>query len=474
VAVYDSARDRMLMFGTGNCLHTTWELSLGGSPAWTELLPVGAPPTGGSCSAIYDPVRDRMLVFGGGGNDTWALTLAGTPAWSLLAPTGTRPAGRQGQTAIYDPVRDRMLVFGGGSGSSLYNDVWALSLAGSPAWSQLAPAGTPPSARASHTAIYDPVRDRMVVFGGYDANDYQEDVWELSLAGSPAWNQLLPVGTPGGRQLHTAIYDPVRDRMVVFGGLHFGDLGDVWELTLGGSMEWNQLWVFGPNSRYGHTAIYDPGRFRMVIFGGRGKVQGIDGTVTFNDTWALTWDGITAVQLSQIRNEVEPGLVRLAWIVAEATSFSAALERRTADTEWEHVADIEPDGSGYLEYEDRAVTAGVRYGYRLAYRDGERLVHSAETWLDVPSNTRFALEALSPNPTRDELRVAFSLPSAEPARLELYDLIGRRVLARDVGFLGPGAHRFNFSEGRRLPAGVYHLRLSQGSRTATQRAVFVR
>ena len=48
------------------------------------------------------------------------------------------------------------------------NDVWALSLSGSPTWAQLAPAGTPPGAWYGHSAIYDPARDRMVVFGGND------------------------------------------------------------------------------------------------------------------------------------------------------------------------------------------------------------------------------------------------------------------------------------------------------------------
>ena len=47
----------------------------------------------------------------------------------------------------------------------------------------------------AHTAIYDPVRDRMVVFGGYDGNGNRNDVWALSLSGSPAWSELTPAGS---------------------------------------------------------------------------------------------------------------------------------------------------------------------------------------------------------------------------------------------------------------------------------------
>src|SRR5262249_7089447 len=111
------------------------------------------------------------------------------------------------------------------------NLVSALSLAGSPAWTQLIPVGTPPSGREGHTAIYDPVDDRMVVFGGWDGFNKLNDVWALSLAGSPSWTQLIPMGiSPRIRYWHTAIYDPVRNRMMVFGGFGSYILNDVWDL----------------------------------------------------------------------------------------------------------------------------------------------------------------------------------------------------------------------------------------------------
>jgi hypothetical protein len=62
-------------------------------------------------------------------------------AWNQLVAVA-----RERHTAIYDPVRDRMLVFGGCDASlAPLNDVWALSLAGTPVWTHLAPSGTPPT-----------------------------------------------------------------------------------------------------------------------------------------------------------------------------------------------------------------------------------------------------------------------------------------------------------------------------------------
>jgi hypothetical protein len=303
-AIYDPVRDRVVVFGgLGESIYDdVWALSLAGTPAWTLLAPTGAPPGARyGHSAIYDPERDCMVVFGGLAasnhrNDVWVLSLAGTPAWTALTPTGTPPGARWEHSAIYDPVRDRMVVFGGqAAGSSSYNDVWALSLAGTPAWTQLTPTATPPSVRRGHSAIYDPVRDRMVVFGGTEWNSC-DDVWSLSLAEAPAWTQLTPTGTPPGARFgHTAIYDPVRDRMVVFGGAltpYFPCSNDVWSLSLGEAPAWLKPQPTGsrPNARWEHSAIYDPVRDRMVVFGGTYWAY-TPGTTRFNDVWAVPLAG---------------------------------------------------------------------------------------------------------------------------------------------------------------------------------------
>jgi hypothetical protein len=222
--------------------------------AW-EQLPVPMPS---AQNATFDPVRDRLVVLGaksvpGTFDDAWALSLSDPPRWTALHPAGTLPPARYGHSVVYDPVRDRMLLFGGwsydGEAYSFFNDVWALSLSGTPTWSLLTPAGTPPAARSDHSAIYDPVRDRMIVFGGYYAVvpsgmvvAFLNDVRVLSLAGTPTWTQLGPGGPPPtARCMAGAIYDPVRDRIVVFGGYTDTSpwfLGDVWTLSLSGPIAW--------------------------------------------------------------------------------------------------------------------------------------------------------------------------------------------------------------------------------------------
>jgi Rab9 effector protein with kelch motifs len=113
---------------------------------------------------------------------TWALELATVPTWVQLAPQGSPPSARQGHTAIYDAAGDRMIVFGGRDATGNLNDLWVLDFAPTLSWSPLVPLGEPPPARDQHTAVDDGANQRMLVLGGSSAGD----VWELSLGGAPA------------------------------------------------------------------------------------------------------------------------------------------------------------------------------------------------------------------------------------------------------------------------------------------------
>ena len=86
---------------------------------------------------------------------------------------------------------------------------------------------------------------------------------------------------------------------------------------------------------------------------------------------------------------------------------------------------------------------------------------------------KFSLSGFRPNPSSlVPVRVEFELPTAEPAKLDLIDTSGRRLLMREVGGLGPGTHVLEMDTP--LPAGLYWVRLQQGGRSLTTRGVVVR
>ena len=589
-AIYDPVRDRMVVYGGDFIAHydEVWTLSLGENPAWTKLTVAGTTPGGrADHAAIYDPVRDRMLLFGGdnatvgGFNQTWQLTLGASPTWTKLLPSGSYPLARYGAPAIYDPVRDRMVVFGGYSFGTNLNDVWALSLGPSPQWIQITPAGTPPSPRSFHSTVYDPVGDRLLVFGGEDAAGQFSDTWQLTLGATPEWTQIaLAGGHPSARSFTSTIYDPWRHRVVLFGGGPVGGtpLEDLWELMLISTPEWASIGTTEtpPTGRRAHSAIYDPVRDRMVGFAGAqgtggglteqaftltwgertGPLVGCDSTalwvagtpepvclyvtntsaapqtfditiedergwpgfpfttsrtvaalsmdcvdpgiaapdtahvglnrLTFRARWRLAplvadtceilWgDATTPVAISWISALAERGRVRLRWFSAEAPAGDLVVERRDAVSAWEAVGHAVSDGRGEFSFEDATVAADRLYAYRVRWGSDSQASFSDERWVDTAASLGgLALAPAQPNPASRSFDVSFTLDRSGPVTLELFDPLGRRVRTIEPGTLAAGPHRVAMRDLAPLPAGVYRVRLTHDGRRLTRGVALVR
>jgi len=88
---------------------------------------------------------------------------------------------------------------------------------------------------------------------------------------------------------------------------------------------------------------------------------------------------------------------------------------------------------------------------------------------DAPRTTRLSLRIVGANPSRVP-RVELSLPGGSSARLELFDLAGRRVWSRDVSGLGMGVHTVAVGEPS-LAAGVYGVRLVHAGQQRTAKMV---
>ncbi|TMQ47921.1 MAG: T9SS type A sorting domain-containing protein, partial [Candidatus Eisenbacteria bacterium] len=80
-----------------------------------------------------------------------------------------------------------------------------------------------------------------------------------------------------------------------------------------------------------------------------------------------------------------------------------------------------------------------------------------------------ALERVFPNPTRGDAVADVVLGDGGPARLELYDLAGRKLRSMALATSIPGRHAVALPPGPRLAPGVYALRVVQGERSATAR-----
>lgn len=211
--------------------------------------------------------------------------------WQNLAP-GNPPPGRDSATGVYDVLTNRMIIFGGNASGSItnaavFNDTWVLSNANGadatpPGWTMLTPAGSLPPVRWGHSAVYDDVNNRMIVFGGHPnvggCGPVHGDLWVLKDAngmGSPEWIQLVPAGaTPGAKVHHVAGYDSASNRMIIFQGGPSSCVqgpNTVWILNnangLGGAPSWEQLApTGGPPPSSGAEGVYDEVTNRLICW----------------------------------------------------------------------------------------------------------------------------------------------------------------------------------------------------------------
>jgi N-acetylneuraminic acid mutarotase len=267
---------------------------------WEAVTLAGALPDarlGASLAYLSD--GNKLLLFGGctGGSkysgDTWACDLT-AKAWTNLKPTGTLPSPRASQAMAYDPVGDKLIVFGGYDGKTYYGDLWAYDLTRN-AWNTLTPTGAAPAARHGNSLVYDPQSKKMILFGGYNGSTQYNDTWAYDPAAN-SWTDLKPTGNlPAGRDSQAMAYDSDDKVMVLFGGWSTTEqFDDTWAYDPANN-SWTVLKPTGvaPTARALHQMVYDPAIKKIVLFGGGTS------SATFNDTWlfdfaARSWTPATA------------------------------------------------------------------------------------------------------------------------------------------------------------------------------------
>ncbi len=183
--------------------------------------------------------------------------------------------------------------------------------------------------------------------------------------------------------------------------------------------------------------------------------------------------GPVAVEMTAVLEHASPERIVVRWLGIDAGSLAASVERREAEGDWTDLGVALVAGADELRYEDRAVRAGGRYTYRLAWLEAGMPRHSREIQVEVPARLALALEGFLPNPSGPHARVSFMLPNAGPATIDVLDVGGRRVARRSIERLDAGRH-IEPLEGSALAPGVYHLRLTTSSGTKLARGVVVR
>lgn len=195
------------------------------------------------------------------------------------------------------------------------------------------------------------------------------------------------------------------------------------------------------------------------------------------DTYVSVWPtAVASRSVTLVSATAAPGEVRLEWLASPAAGYRAALQRTIAGANaWTVLDSLDADGAGRVTWTDTAVEPGTTYTYRLGALEGGAEVFRGEVTVLVPSGLALALRGVQPNPTDGaSATLSFTLPYAENAEVEVFDLTGRLVESRRLEGLAAASHVVPFPLWPSARSGVYLVRLTQRGQSSTSRVSIVR
>ncbi len=298
---YDQARSRMVMFGGAQNrgttfvagLRETWEWD---AVSWTRRSGLAGEPNASDSTRgmVYDPVLGRVVLANFNGQLFEMLRWEGL-RWQPIN-TASRPSFRQHYSVAYDELRRRIVLWGGSDPTGAQLDVWEYDGTN---WNPVSAPG--PTGRNDPTLAWDGVRGKIILFGGRTIGATPTPIAEMFDWDGSAWTRLTPATVPAARSQHSMTWDPLRRRVVMFGG-GVGVPGTVLDDT----WEWDGTnWVrvaptTTPPGRCGHGATFHAGRGRVVITCGETSNDLLGDTWEWNGT---NWSVATASESPALRSD---------------------------------------------------------------------------------------------------------------------------------------------------------------------------
>jgi hypothetical protein len=167
----------------------------------------------------------------------------------------------------------------------------------------------------------------------------------------------------------------------------------------------------------------------------------------------------TATLVTFFTAEREADCVRLRWQLGDATRHDGVWIERAdvAAGPWTRVATEGTTEGGVSVGLDRSALADREYWYRLAAREGTRVVAISEpVSVQAGLAREFALVGVTPNPGLGSVKIGFTVAREAAVEVDLFDVQGRHVASLAHGTLAAGTHTIEWSD-RSASPGVYLL-----------------
>jgi len=242
IGAYDTDRSKLIVLCSAGA---TWEYD---GTKWSQFdANKTAPPAHRFASLVYDQNLKKIVFFGGFDLNSVYLDQTWTYDGTVWTQVKKNPAPSRSLTSMwYDPILKKTVIYGGlGRITSQdrltrYSDMWSFDGTG---WTQIKPDVTPGMRYGAEVAV-DPNTGHAILFGGIrvdvDANNnqvqvYANDTWDWD---GTTWKQITSPLTPPARENGGFALDPIRNQLVMFGGYSGFYLSDLWTFANG---KWSQV-----------------------------------------------------------------------------------------------------------------------------------------------------------------------------------------------------------------------------------------
>lgn len=277
-----------------------------------------------------DPDTNKIVLFGGFANgshlaDTWVFSTE-TRQWYQVESAAS-PSPRAATTLVYEPLHQRLILFGGfGLGHSLVtNDTWAFDTK-SNSWVDLN-AKNPPSERASYGLATDSKRGSIVMFGGFTERGYFSDIWAYDPEQN-SWQEVKTSGdVPPARGAMGFVYDEANDIFVMYGGFsERGFFGDTWTFDPK-TNSWREMAPENHPPPVRTRMIYHDMEGQSIFFGGDVIYPETEEAAVepYNSVWAYDYQANTWQELMPKASDSLPSKRSLNGIAFDSRSSSIVM-----------------------------------------------------------------------------------------------------------------------------------------------------
>ncbi|HVR43614.1 MAG TPA: kelch repeat-containing protein [Thermoanaerobaculia bacterium] len=307
--VHDPVLGRPVLFGGLTPAHTlgdsrsvrgyideTW---LWTGRRWVQRFHDVKPPARASFAMVWDSNRQRVLLFGGAGpgttffNDTWQLR---DETWSRI-DTPNAPEPRRFPGYAFDPLIDRLILYGGSDATTNFRDTWEFD---GTTWTRTGEGG--PDV-VNPMLVRDETRNEVLLLGMTDSGEVA-----MFRYTNPGWEPIDPETMPTCVNFAHMVHQDHNGKVLLVGGAcpDGNAPGETWEWD---GTEWALVTTSGsPGFLLGQAMAYDATRQETVLFGGS-DVFGFDLSQTSrykNGAWTLAATAFTPGPRSLFVFESDP------------------------------------------------------------------------------------------------------------------------------------------------------------------------